>query len=276
MLQEKSMIVTLNIAQWSARKHDRSVSREVEANHQAHNAGRYNKILAAKSYIQKIQKAAGKARSFHYENTLPWGENGERLLPSKNYFTYSSKMMELKAEFEKATDHFIGNYPAVIADAKIRLNGMFREADYPDAGQIADKFRFKVSFSNVPETDFRVKLSEKEKAALKASAEQAVQERLDGAVKDTWQRIKEAVKAVSERLTNKDAIFRDSLFENIGDLVTLLPKLNITNDPDISQACEEIKSLIQSPDVVRSSQLLRSETADKADQILDQFKGFFN
>lgn len=92
MLQKNSLIVSLSVSQWTARRHDKEITKEVKNTHNAsEDAGRYNKLLVAKEHTDPINKVAGKARTFHYENTLPWGDNNERLLPTKNYFKYVKK-----------------------------------------------------------------------------------------------------------------------------------------------------------------------------------------
>ena len=45
MLNHKAMLMTLSISQWTARKHDKHASSEIEKSHGAKNAGRFNKLL---------------------------------------------------------------------------------------------------------------------------------------------------------------------------------------------------------------------------------------
>lgn len=216
MLQDNSLIVSLSVCIWSARKLDRKVTDEVNKSHNASDdAGRYNKLLVSKEHLDKIQKVMGESRIFHYENTLPWGDNNERLLPASNYFDYVQKMAEFKGKFERETQEFLANYDKVIEEAKVRLNGMFRDADYPSRQEIVNKFSFKNSFMPVPDTDFRIKLKEEEVQKLREQLKTEVTNRLEEAVKDTWTRIKDQLQHMRDRLRNPDAIFRDSLFNNL-------------------------------------------------------------
>jgi hypothetical protein len=151
MLQDKAITVNLSISAWSARKHDKKITAEVEAQHKAKDAGRYNKALLAKEVLQKIQKADSAARTFHYENTLPWSDNGDRLLPSENFLTYVEEMQRLKNDRERAVNDFLNDYDAVVEDAKIRLNGMFEQNDYPNKHEVARKFSFNTDFFPIHE-----------------------------------------------------------------------------------------------------------------------------
>lgn len=276
-LQNQSLIVSLSISQWVARKHDKKVTDEVNTLHNATNdAGRYNKLLVAKEHTEAVNKIAGRARTFHYENTLPWGDNNERLLPTKNYFKYVEEMAKLKAEFDQAIAGFFANYNKVIAEAKIRLNGMFKESDYPSRSEIEDKFRFRTSFMPVPDSDIRVGLVSGEVDKLRTSIESELNNRLADAVKDIWARIKTTVGHMRDKLADSEAIFRDSLFDNLQELVELLPCLNVTEDAHIASVCNSLKGLMADPGNVRNNPALRATKADEAEAILKKFDTFFS
>ena len=276
MLQNNSLIVSLSVSQWTARKMDKKVTTEVIDQHNAaSDAGRWNKLLVAKEHTDAIQKIASEARTFHYENTLAWGENNERLLPSKNYFTYVSKVNEIKGRFHAAVADFLKKYDYVIDEAKVRLNGTFNAKDYPTRYEAEDKFRFKISFMPVPSDDIRIELSNEEVASLREAIGTEINDRLQDAVKGTWDRIKERLTAMKERLSDPKAIFRDSLFDNLSELIGLLPKLNVTDDPNITAICTEMRRLCVDPNSVRSNDNLRSQKAQEVEQVLNKFSGFF-
>lgn len=276
MIQNNSLIVSLSISKWTARKHDKKITDEVRDQHNAsHDAGRYNKLLAAKQFLEPIQKIESEARTFHYEKTLPWGDNNERLLPSAMFFEYESTMLRFKGDFEVAIAKFFDNYDDVIADAKVRLNGMFRESDYPKKADVLEKFAFKVGFMPVPEGDFRVNLSAEEVSRLKISVESEITNRMHNAVKDIWTRIKDQLVHMRERLSDPKAVFRDSLFDNLKDLIHLLPKLNITDDFSIAAVCDEMEKLIASPEAIRTNSNLRNQKAEEVQDVLNKFNTFF-
>jgi len=72
-------------------------------------------------------------------------------------------------------------------------------------------------------------------------------------------------------------IFRDSIIENIRELVSLLPSLNITNDPALEQARRDLESDLAGvdPEILRESKETRKEIAEKADQILNNIGQLF-
>ena len=268
-LKEKVMIVNLSISQWTARKYDAKVSKEVEQAHNAHDSGRFNKILIATEALKAIQKIAGSARTFHYFNTLPWGDNGDRILPSANYWNYVSTMGKLKSQFDGLVDEFIMQYPALIEDARNRLNTMYNDNDYPHPGFIRDKFRIKFAFMPVPDVeDLRVNISDEEVNRIKSEIQGQINDRLQNTVNDMLNRIKEAVSHMADTLNVKDAIFRDSLVGNICALIEVIPALNFQNDPHINEVVNMIKPLCVNPDDLRTSPEFRAEIAKKSQQVL--------
>ncbi len=63
-LAEMALLANVSISQWTGRSYDREVSEEIEKEHNAHDAGRYNKILIKEDGFKEIQKVARAARDF--------------------------------------------------------------------------------------------------------------------------------------------------------------------------------------------------------------------
>lgn len=273
-LREKALLVTLNVHQWTARKFDRKVTDEVNKNHNATDAGRFNKLLISKAHLDPIQKIVNEARNFHYDNTIVWGDLGERLLPSLNYFEYMKGLAEIKSRFESAVATFCKEYDAMRIEAQARLNGLFNEKDYPK--DIEDRFAFKTTFMPIPETtDFRIDINQGEIDKIKEHIEGELSDRFAQAQRSIYQRIKDQLGHMHDRLSEKDNVFKNSLFDNLKDLIDLLPRLNVTGDPMISAMCEGMKELVADPDAVRKDERLRTEKANKASAMLKNLDAIF-
>ena len=88
-LTHDAMLVSLRISAWSGRLYDRKASNHVAVHHEASaSAGRYNKCLLPKAAFAALTATMSKARSSHYEQTLPWDDQGSRLLTVANYEHY--------------------------------------------------------------------------------------------------------------------------------------------------------------------------------------------
>jgi hypothetical protein len=106
-----SMLTEFNASVWTARKLDKSATEAVVSsnNAQAKDAARVNKhLLAGRSELETITKLVGRARTYVYDNTLPWSDSGLRLLPTLNFNEFASKMNELEEEFKKTVEDFVG------------------------------------------------------------------------------------------------------------------------------------------------------------------------
>jgi hypothetical protein len=286
-LNEKAMLVRLSISQWTARKHDRKVTQEVAQNHgTTANVGRYHKRLIAENEIKKIQRAANSMRIYHYQNTLPWedGAIGARLLPSMNFMEYSQKMRELGREFDQAVSKFVANYSELVEQARIELNGLFRDEDYPPVEAIRSKFSWDIRIDPLPESnDFRVALADDELSEIRADIEKRVEASANTAMRDLWERLYGAVKHMVEKLREPELeegrgpIFRNSLVGNISQLCELLPRLNISGDPNLEAMRREVEEKLAGydPDELRNNPIVKNNAARDAEDILHRMEGYF-
>lgn len=276
-IQHKGMIAYLNISTWTARKFDARVTREIEASYAASNTGRYNKILIATEYLANIQKIASAARKYHYENTLPWFDNGGRMLPAANYFSYVQKIDELRNEFTQEVYKFLNLYPGYKDEAQTRLNGMFAEEDYPDPDKLTGKYSLAIQLQPIPDADdFRVSLNEEDVEAIREAYRLQLEKSIGEANKELWSRLYEVVGHMLERLSSADAKFKNSLVENVRDLCALMPKLNITEDEHLNAIVAEVQQTLArlSPDALRKNAELRGQTASQARKILDKMQHY--
>ncbi len=261
------MLVALNIRQWSARKHDRAVTSEVDKTHGAKDGGRYNKLLIDKAALEPAEKIAGAARAHHYKLTLAWGDNGDRLLPATLFMGYTQDMQNFRIEFEARVRTFINDYPQLKTEARKRLGTMYDPDDYP--GDIADRFSFGTSFSPVPSADdFRVALSAEHVEHIKRDLTERLTERQMDAVKEVYARARTIVGKIHEQTHDEDRRIFDSAIENAREFVDILPALNFTKDPILTGIEQDIRQLLVPADRLRQDKRLRATTAKKADAIL--------
>lgn len=273
-LQDRAMLATLNISQWTNRKHDKSVSAEVERNHQAKDAGRYNKQLVDKASLEMISKVASAARAYHYKVTLPWGDNGDRLLPGALFLNYRQEIVKYKSSFDDEVLNFIRRYPMLVNDARQRLGSLYVATDFPPVNEMRERFSINTSFSPVASgNDFRVELNEEYVDQIKREINERNAELQKQSVADCWTRVRTVVTNIHERLSKADSTFRDSLIDNARDLLDVLPALNIMGDPELTQIEQDVRDLLVAPQALRTDLTLRQETAKKAEELLARMTG---
>lgn len=277
----RAMLARLSITQWSARKADKSATDKVHAdNGAADDAGRYNKALVSKHALAEINKIAGEARALHYKMTLPWKDDGARILSAKAWQEYSDKLRDMHNQFDAAADAFVSLYEEHVSNARGRLNGLFSEADYPAARDIRARYSFGISIDPLPTADdFRVELSDAQTADIRAQIAESMKAATATAMRDAWQRIAEHVGHMAERLraftpgadgTKASGVFHDSLVGNVRELARLLPALNIANDPALSRIAERMERELSGhdADALRKGDTLRESVASAAEAIL--------
>ena len=96
-------------------------------------------------------------------------------------------------------------------------------------------------------------------------------------MKDVWQRLYTVVQKAHEKLADPDAIFRDSLIENVKELCHILPRLNVADDEQLESL--RLDALVKvgavKPDALRLDPDLRSKKAAEAKAIMDKMSGLF-
>lgn len=275
-----ALLVEVNVSSWSARKLDRKVTDEVTTNKAAsRSAARVNKnLLADDEKLEAINKYAANFRNWLYAETLPWSNSGLRLIPTAKFFDFKQTLDAYKSEFEDLVNNFVQEYPTRIAAQAFKLGSMFDRSEYPDAQEIASKFKFSYCFSPVPEAGhFLVDLGEEMEKELKEEYAKAYEDRVNTAMKDLWTRLKDHLDKIAERLTpdpdGKNKIFRDSLVDNVLDLCGMLRDLNVTNDPNLEKARKEVEMLLSGvvADDLRKNEEIRKDVRSEVNAILEKF-----
>lgn len=282
-LEERALLVKLSINQWSARKTDKEVTREVaESKMASADSGHFRKQLLGKEALKRVNQISGAARSAHYTLTLPWNDDGSRIITTEGYQHYAKVMRDFRVAMMEAVDEFLENYEEYVKLAKTRLGKMFNAEDYPSKDFIRTKFSFDVEQFHVPVSrDFRAKVSNAEAKVIVADIERRTKARLEQAMKDVWERVADVTKKMAERLEeyvpreglrDAEGVFRDSLVDNVKELAELLPSLNITNDPKLAKIQKELLDHLCAyhPDELRINDNVRHKTAKKAKAIYDK------
>lgn len=216
-ISSKGILVKLNISQWTANRKDNDVTTATNANFGASkDAGHYQKFLVSKSSLRDVNRAASKARKFHYERTLPWGDDGERILAADMVMDYTRGMRDCRHEFDFAVREFVNKYPGLIIDSQQSLGKMFNSAEYPTTSEVLNRFKLDTHMRPVPiSDDFRIKITEAEASRIKAKLDAENQTLIKDAMQDVWDRLYNSVKMMADRLGEKDKSFKRSTVENV-------------------------------------------------------------
>lgn len=279
-----AMLVEFNAGVWTARKLDRGVTDEVISNKhaQAADAARVNKhLLAGRNELEVIQKHVGAARQFVYDQTMPWSDNGQRLLPAAKFIEFNQRMKEMQNRFDDMVNDFITIYPTLITAQAMQLGTMFKRDDYPSPNEIRSKFNWSVGYLPVPKAgDFRIDVGNEAQKELQEKLEELASKRVQDAHAELWQRLHEHLKRMSDRLQvdsiageEKPRKFRDTLVTGGLELCDMLKSLNILKDQDLENARAQLeRSLLGlDPDDLRKDMTTRNGVRKEVEAILNKF-----
>jgi hypothetical protein len=275
MITDRAMLAAVHISIWTAVKHDRKVSTDVAHRHGAHQgAGRYNKqLLRGADKLEELRTLAGQFRQYFYKVTLPWSDEGPRLLPGDFYYEVMARMREFEAAFDQGVESFLGVYPQYIEQVKPELNGLFREEDYPSVEKLRKKFAIKLEILPIQSgADFRVQMSAEERARVAREIDADVREHLSRGSEDLWKRLREVVSHMVDRLNEPESRFHASMVTNVFDLVEILPRLNVNGDPDLDRFAGEVRQRLcnHTAQDLKKNEFLRAATATDAAAIVSR------
>lgn len=276
-LNDRALLVQLSISQWTARKFDKRVTRDVASSHGTTiDVGRYNKVLLPMNdLLDRVHKKSTHIRTKFYDNTLPWGLDGTMMLPTSNYLNFMTEFRKEKNEWYSLVSDFRHEYPQLVLDAKRLLIGLYDANDYPKPDDIGNKFNLDVAIFPVPSSDFRVSIASEELSRIQQDVERRVADAQSKAMIEVWQRIYDKVKHMAEKLADPKSIFRDSMVENIREQCELLSRLNFMDDPNLETLRQEVETtLLKHPDALRNDPDLRRDTAAEAKAIMDKMSVF--
>lgn len=282
----RAMLVSLWQSSWGNRKSEDSANAHIATEFKSELAmGNYTKKLVAKKALAAIGSARSQARGHHYEQTLPWLDNGYRILPAANYLSYMAEQRRLRDEFDKAVDAFLVEYPDHVEQSRRSLGSMFNPRDYPTVAELRGRFSMHVSVTPIPTAqDFRVDLPGGEIAKIQSDIEERLQRAFADATQSLHERIIAAVTHVRDRLAKFEVAtdgstlhpFRDSVIVNLRELCELLPRLNVNNDGNLDAMRAHLVETLCAvePSTLRADDKARHDTIDAANDILKAMSGY--
>jgi hypothetical protein len=276
-----ALIVEFSASVWTARKLDKTTTEEVVSDKHAGNKGaaRVNKhLLAGRTELEVITQCVNRARVYIYSSTLPWSDNGDRLLPSSKFMAFNAKMQVFEQEFWSLVKDFKTVYPTLMTAQAMALGDMYNRNDFPSVGELDHKFAFSFGYLPVPaQGDFRIDVGNDAQKELQEQLERMSSKRLDAAMDDVRTRLREHLERMSDRLVvdrvggeEKKRKFHDTLIDGALELCDLVKDLNLTGDPKLEQARSSLEQALigVTPTEVRKNDAVRDGLKKEVDAIL--------
>lgn len=305
-ISSAAMLGSINISVWEARKQDRKTAEEVTQSKGARSkraATVHKHLFSECPALEAIKSLRGEVRNWFNTVTLPWDDNGRRLITTAQYLTVTGQAARYEQRFNDLVQVFLRTYSTEISKQAFEMGALFDRSEYPPESEVAAKFRFSFTVEPVPESgDFRVDIGHAAAADLRDQYDKAMQARVAGAMADAWDRVKTQVEWVKERMTavlehDPDAVEQveerddtgavvsveikkkrrpklyDSMLEQGLELTALLRDLNVTNDPKLEAARQALETALSRVDMdsLKESPELQRATRTAMENILSEF-----
>ena len=276
-----AMLVDLNISTYSGRKQDKATQEEVTTSKGAGSkqaASVYKNLFANCAELMAITKFQARARAEHYRLTLPWSDNGSRLLPTASLLDYTATMGKYQNEFDQLVAAFVAKYDTLVAAAAFQLGTLFDRDEYMSSGRVAQRFYMGISYTPLPSSgDFRLDIESEVQADLIKQYEARTQQLLAQANQDAWTRLHTVLTKLSDRLIvdedGKKNVFHDTIVTNAEELCDLLKSLNVTGDADLERARRRLQEAMEgvTPKELRDELSTRLDVKRQVDVMLESY-----
>lgn len=288
-LDKHAMLIDIDLHGWGANVKDAEISDRIAREEQSDKTlGRFTKTLCDGPQIKAIRAIDSEIRKLYYTWTLPWKDKAWRLIESEKFFDFSEEVRALQDKRQMQVNILLAQYLDLKELDKVRVAN-YKESDYPSLEKLRSRYRCEVHTDFLPDLDdIRTKLRSHEVDSIR---KEQMEKELDKQIAARDERIKYGIKSVIARIqalvkTLADTLkaagtekgrFKDTLVDNIKDLLGTIPTLNITNDQELNDLAEEAKEQLTYYDgpTLREDYTTRQEIARRADAIYNKMSAYF-
>ena len=213
------------------------------------------KKLFPPAVLADLRSIKNEARRIIQAATLPWDDIGGRILPTASFASFQKKMMKLEERLELAIREMVDNYDAIKDEARIRLNGLFNESEFPTREDIKDAYKMVLKYTPVPRGEHITldALSDADQKMLKDELDSTTEAQFNEAHKENYRRLLDTVMKLFGRLgTDKDGkpeVFQSSTVNNLLEVLENGKALNILNDPKLDEMIDTLKGDLEDMDI---------------------------
>ncbi len=190
-LDKTALIANLTISMWPAKLSDLRVRNKVANQYSANpSSGTYIKLLLPEdAALRMVQSKEREIRATIKANTLPWDDNGARILATRNFAEFGDMVRRLKREWQEAVDQFVKGYAESKKKAQRKLGKLYREREYPSTEQVCGRFKLALTLFPVPSEDLRVSIPNDDLQVLQSEMSTRLAKLTQVAMRKLWQQL---------------------------------------------------------------------------------------
>ena len=271
-ISSSAMIVDFNASVYTARKKDHKASEEVNYANSADKgiANVSKNLLGNCAELQAIQKFVGNLRNLHYSMTLPWSDNGSRLITTAAFFKYNDDMTRLIDEGWDLVRAFGDVYEWKIMDAQATNGSLWNRDEYLTKDAVMQKFSFRLNYTPLPEAgDFRIDIGNEAMTQIKSKYADHYAHAIKSAMDDVWHRLHDNLTTLARQLDvneeGKGNRLYDSVFDQALNLTEMLGTCNVTQDSQMEAMRRRLEDVLHGTNLeqIKNSPTFREETRTK-------------
>lgn len=281
-ISTRAMLVELNIHRWNGIKRRNDVRDELADNKRADHKGvRVDVQVVSDAFLKPIREILGQARRFHYANTLPWSDDGPRVLAVVRYERYRDAMNEFHTRYERAIESTARKLKKEKEARRAEMTGLgqlFDETLYPTPQQLRNMHKFTYRVTPLPSAaDFRASLAADEIDRVRKDIESQLIDSMKLAHDEIVRRIHKYVKRLLDRLTADKVVITNSLIDTVRAMIDDLTELNFDDDATINALIDDLKPIAAyEPEMLRTNDETRKEAETQANKLMADLTAFMS
>ena len=214
--------------------------------------------------------------------TLPWENNGNRLLPMGLYEEFIGYWGEQKVEYDELLKQFKEDIPVMVMKAQNNMKALYDPNDYPDPNcemsinSFMARFKFDYTFSPVPEAGhFIVDVGEQAIEDMKSEIVKINRDRMELGRDSLWAKGYDILKQWQD-MPNKPQVKDTTVHTHALGLINMIDKANMTGDSNLKALRDDLQEIVDSTniDMLRdksSRDMEKDLLAEKAEEVLSKF-----
>jgi hypothetical protein len=223
---------------------DLSAAAAVDKEFSSQHAGKFmKKLMADSSKFTAVHSKLNEAYGWHRNITMPFLDNGMRMLNVEKLDEYMQRIGTFKSEIQRLLIDLKPEWDNEIMKDMTRLGALANVKDYPDWAEVEYKYKIDVKVLPVPEaSDFRFAVDPAIVRELDTMKDQA---KIEGR-REVYSRVDKLVSAAMVNCSKDKPRIHESMLENMADLADVMQYLNIHSDAEMNVVAEKLKELSES------------------------------
>jgi len=276
-ISASAVLAELSIGSYNPQRKDHRVTDTVNTVEGASSdTGQYTKRLfpGIKLFTQ-VKTLEMRARAVHRELTMPWSDNGQRILVTPIIPEYVFGISAVRNDFWATVLDIQNNYDAIMLEVQHKMGALFDPSLYPSRLDIVKQFKFHEARVPVPETNDFDRIAGSAQAVMREEFERHLRHVREGIVVEMTTNTRKVLEKMSERLDYEGGDdkkgFKNTLVTNVSDWHDKLGKFNeVVKLPEMEKMHRQIGDVLDNitPEVLRVSSEVRGDVKRKVDSIL--------